>query len=365
MPKAIYYPFADVTNDSILKAGLVLWDKLQFIAPWKGYEPRSPNSLTSRIHEILVEPFHLTDGMKARVHDEIEELLGSDLPSWFWKVPKKKQHRYTIYPDKILPKTWQLLRRSHYAFALKRAHGHIHGPSDSSYAVSNHLGLTLMSKLADVAAGGQKKVVTDLGDAYTTLNRLIVQAQRGQVIDDLEVSGLASGPDSGYGVLVNISLKTLNLDSVPITRLLELRESEERSNNTLLFHIRRNYFNHLEKFTGRMATEVSHEGDFNEVISSFAVEAEADLKDLKTELRMNKSDVLLSTEVISSVVVAAAVGVSLPMLLPALGVGGILGIARKVKDYRRERKKTLKNHPMAWLYLAAPNRYVPKAGTMF
>lgn len=351
MPTALYYPYANIRNESILKTGLMLWDKLEFISPWDGFIQESTDPALRRALEIFVQPFLPNKQIKAIVHEQVRQLVDSGLPEWFWVIPDDPDAQYQIYPRKFLEETWEVLNEAKFVKKIEPRLGNYRPRRiPHEYAMSGAVGLSLMSILADTIAGHQKKLVTDAADSYSSLQRFITRAKRGQINGlartDAEKKMIA---DSGFAKLVSISMLVLNTDEIEMDTLIALREREYKNNDTLLRELRHRYYSRLESVTNQFADDVEHEDDFKTILSDFYSDMEADLVDLKRALKIDAKNALLSKEVLASFLAPPVLGI-------AGGLISTLGVYKALGDYREARRKTLLQHPMAWLYMTKPSR---------
>ena len=353
MYSALYYPYAGISDEGIIKTGLLLWDKLEYICPYRGYSPNPQTSDIDAALELISKPYFPTDEEKRLVHKEVEKLINSELPDWFIFIPENPELRYSIYPQKMLDETWELLLNSNF---VKRETAHSSEDrwySGNEYIMSSSLGLTLMSILADCCAGSQKRMITDEVDSYSALTRYITQINDGQYLGlkELKISKTQFA-EPHYEKLITVSLKALNLDDIDIKQLINLREREAKENDTLLRELRRNYFTKLDGYIKQLTEESRHEGDCEEILRTFEGAAEDDLLDLKRELKLNAKKTLLSKEVLGAVV-AQAFSVVEPVSTSLISVG-LLG--KSLTDYRANKRKVLKDHSMSWLYMSKPSR---------
>ena len=106
-----------------------------------------------------------SDAEKREAHAHIEDLVTRPLPPNFFLDTKATGdfEAYEIYPQKLLPETWQLLQDFEMTGSLRNA----------DYPTTEPTGLTVMSILADCCAGTTRSRVTDRGSAYATLAGVI------------------------------------------------------------------------------------------------------------------------------------------------------------------------------------------------
>lgn len=347
MYSALYYPHAGITDENIIKTGLLLWDQVEYISPYHGYRPDEQGRDLEAALEMITKPLIPSDEQKRLVHEEVKKLVNSDLPEWFVFIPHNTSLMYRIYPQKMLWETWQLLVESRFVTTSTRQERNNTWESPEDYIMSSSLGLTLMSILADCCAGSQKRMITDEIDSYSALARYITQINDGEYVGlkNLKVAK-SQILEPNFDQLITLSLKVVNTDDLDIKRLVELRRREHSQNDTLLSDLRRNYFTKLDTYVKRISEEAKHAGDEKEILRVFELEMEHDLVDLKRELRLQASKSLLTKEFLGAIV-AQALSVVEPVYSSLVSVG-LLG--KTWIDYRDNRRKVLKNHAMSWLY---------------
>lgn len=353
MYSALYYPHAELSDESIIKTGLLLWDKLDYICPYKGYSQYNQSLDISAALELILTPHLPSNEEKILVHKEVEKLVQTKLPDWFIFIPKNPELSYRIYPQKMLDKTWQLLLNSNLVKNSKKYDSKDHWSTGSDYIMSSSLGLTLMSILADCCAGSQKRLITDEVDSYSALTRYITQINEGEYVGLKELKAPKIPlTKPHYEKLITVSFKALNLDGIDIKKLILLREREVKENDTLLRELRRNYFTKLDGYVKQLSEDARHEGDCKEILRTFETEAEDDLLNLKRELKLNAKKTLLSKEVFGTIV-TTSLSVIEPISTSIIGVG-LLG--KTLVDYRANKRKVLEGRSMSWLYMTKPSK---------
>jgi hypothetical protein len=83
MFSAIYYPHTAVRDENFLKHALLYWDEVEYISPFHGYDvlARYPQTIIQELAKFT-KPRIPTPDEKRRAHDQIMELLASEIPSW-------------------------------------------------------------------------------------------------------------------------------------------------------------------------------------------------------------------------------------------------------------------------------------------
>ena len=161
MRSALYYPHVSVENESLVKTALLLWDRLEFIVPFRGFKPEYQNPLMARAMELIGAPRVPNQEEQKETHSHIAHLVQQPLPPQFYFQERtNKNSEYEMHPEKLLPETWQILKDSKLSGSML---------PNMDFPMTEPAGLTIMSILADCCAGSTRSRVTDRGAAYATL----------------------------------------------------------------------------------------------------------------------------------------------------------------------------------------------------
>lgn len=329
MHTALYYPHTTLRDARLLKTALLLWDRLEFIAPWEDFEPdpQAPDFEAAR--ELIVRPYVPDDDDKAAAHESIAQLLADGIPDWFRFPPSQLTFPYLIWPQKLLPETWELLEDS------DLARPEDHGPDMET---TGPAGLTAMSILAECCAGSVKRTVTDRIDSYAALTRYLTTAH----------DGVYGSPDSEHDRLVTISLEIIDPQQFELEQLLDLRRREQSSSEGAeLRALRHAYLAKIDEFASKLTDVGGHQGSRDEIVRSFRQFMSDDVKQLKEAIRLGATQTVLSKEV--AVGVLAAAGTAVPPLTVASGVIGVGALLKLRSSYRARQKATLRKHAASWL----------------
>jgi hypothetical protein len=158
--------------------------------------------------------------------------------------------------------------------------------------------------------------------------------------------------------VVPLTFKSLALEEVPLERLIDFREKEEKLGGGDYRFLRHNYLSAVEKHLERISEVKIGSADRIELDRAFEADMEDDLKDLKKELGFAKRDAWLSKEITTLVVAAGALATAataahfhMPEVIAGTGgavlLGGALGVGNKLAKARYD---LLRKHPMAYLY---------------
>lgn len=367
MQAALYYPHSSLKDAELIKAALLLWDRVEYIRPnwyqgpsdpFRGSSKGEKKLLTEAIRMVAVgrEP---TAEEKQRAHIEIIKLVKSGLPSWFFFNPDNPHNNYPMFPDKLLPETWQLLESENLAgmTASPQPGVHFH-----DWSMHKSLGLTVMSILAKVCAGTKKRMITDESDAYATWTRCLTKESEGQYggVD------LAEDVAPDAKLLVTTSISVISAKSLSLKSLVRLRRREENGKDTILPILREKYYAELKTYLDGLQ-ECKTDTDRTEVQRQFREAMQGDIRRLRQELKVERGKILWSKDLHAGLVFTAGTFLA-PYITSSIGVGalgnaispvtGLLGagaLRRTQIEFRAAKEKVLKDHPMSWLYMAKPS----------
>jgi hypothetical protein len=333
MNSALYYPHIQINSESIMKMALLHWDTLEFITPFDDNYHYYEKKEMSEAYELIAKPHIPSIEEKEIAHNKIIELITSKLPDWFLYNPNDKKIVYDVYPGKLLDKTWEAIQEMR--FAGKEVNSKV-------YETASSFGLTIMSILADACAGSQKITITDKADTYSTLMRYLTVTLGGEYGKDTnEAEKLVTIPMWGFAI-----------DNIPFKRLIELRKREYEKNDTFLRDVRLNYKNAVEYYVDKIKNEAKTKNDIVEINRVFEQTMNADLMELKKQLKMEILDVILSKELAVAIVAGMAAFIE-PISSTIIAAGALI---KKDVEYRNKRKEVLKKHPCSWLYISANER---------
>lgn len=347
MLTALYYPHTKLTNPNLIKNSLLLWDKIEYIVPnryWKLLQLTDDPTL-DRARALVAKPHVPTAEEKQLAHEAIVELANSTLPDWFFVDKVSDSLKYELYEGKFLKETWRALEASQLARPNLRGH--------RDFQTSLPFGLTMMSILADVCAGSQKQPITDKTEAYSAINRYVTHIGGG----DLNKLELTTPQDR----LVGISVKLIDPQVLDLNRLIALREREEAGEHQLRT-LRHNFLKKVREHAERVALEPKHGGDVQELERVYEQEMAADLAALQDELKVEKSKLALTKEIVIGVLALGGTLAGWALGLADIAqVGGVLTLregitvfselSKRKIEFNAARNKTLQGHVMSWLYV--------------
>jgi hypothetical protein len=211
MYSALYFPKMGIESEAILKTALLLWDDISYIYPYKDNGYYGPPEL-EEAHSLVTSRYVPTEADKATAHEAILDLATSDTPELFFRTDLPEASRYDIYPQKFLPETWHALIETGFAKAATDS-------GDSIYSLAPAMGITMMSVLAEICAGTERRTITDSPLAH--------------YVGNTALSGLSGGKpcniNSPVERLVMLSLEVVDAKAIPLSKLVDFRKREEGS----------------------------------------------------------------------------------------------------------------------------------------
>jgi len=341
MRSALYFPHTTVDNVNLVKTALLLWDKLEYIVPERRFKAAHGNHAIQRAMEIIGKARVASKEEKQEAHALIEQMANSALPPDFYLSSNGRRPGkvYEMYPQKLLKETWGMLRHHGLSGDLL---------ANEDYPLSEPAGLMAMAILADCCAG-------------TTRARVPIVApltRRSGVLGN-DMGRHVRAQRAPQEQLVHISLNVVNPRGISIERLIEFREREEKESGHTLRDLRHRYLAGLETHVKRLTTEGGKREDARQIRREIADDMRSDLASLRSELGSAKREVLLSKEIVLTVLAAAgsvatwAFGHPIPIAgaITAAGVpAALVGTGATANKYVASRRAVMQKHPMAYLY---------------
>jgi hypothetical protein len=356
---ALYYPHTALhelgdphgspgSAEHMVKSALLLWDRLEFIVPYKGYRANYRHRGVAEAMELIGASRvpHLEE--KQQAHRRIENFVSKPLPQTFYFLEKHQRsllrEQYEIWPEKFLDKTWQLLRERHLAGSALRT---LDVPS------TKLAGLSIMAILAECCAGTTRARITDRSEAYAIIGSMLAKPQR-------RANGMEPDP---YQRLASIPLPIVNPDTLTLDDLLAFRKREASDSSRSLQALRHRYLDHISGYVDRVRSARTS-ADFDEVRRTFQDDVAKDLGALMGELNRSKTQFKTSKWVFATVL-----GVPLSVAAHALGIPitieGALSAAgapltlwdfmSSLTDLYKRKVDILEKHPTAYLYQLIQN----------
>lgn len=336
MRTALYYPHTKIQSEGLLKTALLLWDRLEFIVPSPNHKPHYTNKQVSEAIELIGVQRHPSEEEKRELHAQIEDFATRPLPPAFYYRPAHPDYReYAVYPEKLLPETWDLLQQAQLTSIPAKS---------ARYPLQEAAGLSIMALLADCCAGETRARVTDRGIAYATVTNLLLQEKAPREAD--------------YDIVVPLTLKLVNTSDLSLKALLAFRKRESKSKGHEMRDLRHRYIQRIEGHIKGICSKKKL-ADRKDLERQFEEDMRDDLLHLRDELKIARQNVWASKDVIVTAVAGAAIatawGLGLPLAVPAaLTAAGapvtIGGILRTKNDFATTRKSIMQKHPMAYMY---------------
>ena len=337
MRLAIYYPHTHLQSETLLKSSLLLWDRLEFLAPEPYFNPQYGPEFKEAI-ELFGHYRHPTEQEKREVHALVEDFATGPLPEALFYRPQQQQHHaeYGIYAQKFLPETWQML---HDLQLSKLPAG------NSRHRLVEATGLTMVSLLAECCAGTTRARITDRSDAYANIVNLAAQR--------------TPPPGQNHDVAVFLTLGLVDAATVPLKALIEFRRKEAKSHGYDRRDLRHRYALQIEAYVDRVRTEGKKASDREEIQRQFEQDMKDDLAVFRDEFGAAKTMALTSEAVVPVVVNGVAamsewLTLGFPFVLTAQAVKETAtrlgGIFRTHSELAAKRKEIMRKHPMAYMH---------------
>jgi hypothetical protein len=324
MYAALYYPHSSIRDEALLKTSLLLWDQLDVIVPSKGFRLSGGTRDGDEALELIGVARTPSDEEKLAAHKRVMALANSAPSECLAFDLSNPNLRYEVYADKFLSDTWRALKDSQLASEFQSG-------DFTDYALSQWLGLTMMSVLAEECAGTEKRLLTDEQDSYAALGRAFTAQHGGSYSSQAEVDRER---------LLTLNIRMINSDGVTLRRLIHLRKSED----AFLRSLRHNYLEALDECVSELSKK-PRASDRQEIERRFEERMKDDLAELRKALVGEAVGSVFSKEMLVAVMAAAGAVVE-PWTSSVVGVGAL---GKTWRDYRSKRADAMRKHPMAWL----------------
>jgi hypothetical protein len=266
MTQAFYYPSPEMNSEYLIKSALLLWDNVRTIVPWKGYESDYRDALWQRAMDGIARPIVPTDAQKETLHKAAAQLLNEGLLQplrYRLASPNAGDAFVPVSAQKLLWATWQMLRE----------HGYAGRELDENYhELDRNIAYVLLALAADACATSEMMRVTDKEPAYAAMMNNL--RQHGQ---DWERHGYAALKPTDE-VVVPLSLEVLNVENIPLTKLIEFRE---REHNQSEYRMMRHAYFDLIRNQGLKTREDETAHDRIDIAHAFQADTRVLLLDLQ------------------------------------------------------------------------------------
>jgi len=319
----------------------MLWDRIHVIVPFEDFVPSYASAEAAESFNLIGKCHYPSPAEKKQAHDLVEDFATKGLPESFSYVSvTSPEEIYEVYPQKLLPKTWDLLQQAGLAGRPLL---------NADYRLASATGLSVMSLLADCCAGDSLVRVTDRPAAYASLAGLLTQKTESLATAETRESLLA------------LTLNVADATSIPLAKWIKFRKREEGgSDGHHIRDLRHRFVQHIETQAKKMAAAKS-DAELTEVKMQFKDDTHDDYAALREALELEAWQMLPTKEVIISVLggIAALGGVAFNTVMPMTDVvtrsgavatiGGLLASRSKFVNARR---RVLREHPISYLYEA-------------
>jgi len=321
-----------------MKSSLLLWDRVEYIAPNERHKPQYADAELAEAGELLAEAYIPSEEDRSSVGETVRSLLDKAPPDWLLfgrSTSTIDNELFHIYRDKFSEDLIRALADRHLAIFP------VNDPHDFSTHTS--LGLILMGVLAQRCAGTQKELMTDRTEQYEALAKSLT-FKTGGVWHEAESSVHERAIETA---LVTASLKVIDPRGISFRQLLDLRKNETRYEGSF----RQSYSSMIRDYAKKIS-EAATSVDRVAIEKSFEFDMQQKLAELKERLRDRAGHVLLSQEMFVTVLATALGQLDLissggPLIAGIFGVGAL---GKVWKEYRTDRNSILAENPMGYLY---------------
>lgn len=341
---ALYYPHTTVRDEGVLRHALLVWDRVSFIVPWRGFlQNQDAPPMVRQTMELIGEEVEVEKTAKDAVYKALAALVSKPIPPWLTlSTPPKAdldilKHEYAIFPQKLDDRIARLLTEH----KLARFKG-----SDEDIYTNPALGLLVMALIAQESAGTTKHTVTDRAAAYEWLAKYAFERHSAE-------GAVAVQANTHMARLHLLSLGALDLDSLPLERLVAMRQREASGNEGADYRkFRRHYLKRLQDCAQRLA-KATLQADVTTIEQEYSEAMRDDVTFLRHALQDNAFTAILSKETGLAVAGSGATLLTAGAVTVPSGIAAGLGALGVVQKFRTGAKKALSEHPIAWMYLAS------------
>lgn len=353
MRSALYYPHTEIVTERMFKSSLLMWDNVECIVPGDWYSSDYANnannyvdvSLIEEAAELIVKERSAKDSEKQIFHETVAEMINRGIPKTFKYSPRRvdQNNDYQIWASKIDNETWRLLEEN----------GMTSGELDNGdYPLSRAAGLSMMAIMADVLAGKTRARVTDQGVAFAKL-----------INDSVGTTPVSVNEPDAYSS-IPFKFKTVDLNSVDLSKLIELRKCEAGADGSEYRKMRHNFCDAMVNHVNAISAPDLSITDITEIERIFVEEMDDKFKELRSRLGKSSRDFWISGELVTTIIATGSVlavasnpnlatSVPFPEALQSAGsIVSLGGLLRAGYKYYDSRTSVMKENPMAYLYQA-------------
>ena len=338
MYSALYYPHTTIQDTGLLRTALLMWDELHYIVPHEHFTVNYATKEENEAIEIIGRQRVPSSEEQAAAHDLIEDFVTRPLPAAFNFALDVTRSNYELYPQKLMPSTWELLRN-------KSLVGRPLANAD--YPSTAETGMSLMSILADCCAGDSLSRVTDYGTAYAAIAGALVEEDQAE-----------AALQDARRELMSVPVEVASVDKIPLGKLVELRKNEQKNGSAAgTTRLRHNLVDDVNEHAKQLAVAKTP-SDRSETKRLYRQKLEINMKELHEALKLEATTIITSKEILTAVLggVGAIGALALNVVVPVVGIPAaavaIGGLLSTRAQFARTRSAILDKNPMAYLYEA-------------
>jgi hypothetical protein len=342
MQNALYFPHIHVRTDRLMKSALLLWDQMEFIAPWENYEisyrefgyNEEDTRNLEHAHRLILREHVPSYDEKHAAHDQVLDLATTPgLPERFWKSTVNETS-FAVHFEKLFDGTWEELSKLGIATKIR---------DDHDMMLPNLFGRATMTILAQCCAGNDTQLVTDSGRATDDVRQTTE-------IEERKRNKWTFESDEKYFSAVH-TLNIVDVDKFTLPQLIEFRERELRETAPYQREFRRNYWNKLDQ-AAREYAAAKNERETKRVRERLQSSLTGEFEFLKEELGLGTVEALFTVDTAALVTLGAAVAVGGPLGITAAAIAGVRGVLAKFTGSQIKEKAAMqKRAAAAYMYV--------------
>lgn len=322
---ALYHPWIDPDDASLLKTAALYWDEIRTIAPESMREPYAGESSSEAYREGFLKPRHVSPECREVVQASAE--FASDVGSKAIRAEVRRarsasgpygREPVTLHPKKLSSQLQQALFSD---FPQQ---------PDGFYRVGEGFATAYMSRLAAVVAEADR--LSPLTD---------VETSQGVVVDrhvEVAAEELAKAAD---GELARLTLQAIGIrPEVPLLRILRFRDAHREKLDRFRRHVRR--------LCRGIAKPGSAQRSQHELEGLVRDEVQPGLDELRAKLREHSVAFGVSALDVTQACTVGLLGSGFSDWLYGVA-GGVVSLAISTYRARREKKALLEENPLSYL----------------
>lgn len=329
---AIYHPYIDIDDGSLIKTAALYWDKLQTIVPESVYEPYQNKSSKEACELNFLEPRYISDyddEVLTAGNEFLEDIKQREIKTKLINIFKSQRVKNGKYAQIHFEKFNPLI--------LLQIRDELH--TEIPFSPVNENTLIIPSVLM-CAYLSRVATTLSLKDNSSPLTNAVDYQN---ILLDKYTSYEQEHRDNQCQ-LANLSLKTISIDpSVPLADILRFKDNHTE----MLLGFRRK-IRKLARQVARGLNTADKQNAFEKIIKDEVLPAKSEIE---TKLNENSIQFLIMDLVIAITSVAAIVSYGGQAWLSNFAQGAVALTANSLLSIRQDRN-IIREHPLGYLYRA-------------